>query len=141
MAEGLLRHHLKLTGASGGTSVDSAGTRASQPGARPDQRAMRVASDAGIYLGRIKARRVSEKDLIESDLILAMDRSHLSHLLSICPPGHEQKISLLLKHDSAQILEEVPDPYYGSYQGFVEVFQIIDRAVASLMTNIGNQRA
>lgn len=136
LAEGLLRHHAKQAGLR--LSASSAGTHASQPGARPDQRARRIALDAGIDLGRIRARRVTEDALIDSDLVLAMDRAHLRDLKGMCPLEHQQKISLLLSYDPGQTLEEVPDPYYGSHNGFVEVFQIIDRAVASLLTHIGS---
>ena len=41
MAEGLLRHYLKATGRGGSIIVGSAGTHASQPGAKPDLRARR----------------------------------------------------------------------------------------------------
>lgn len=93
--------------------------------------------DAGVKIGKIRARRITEKDLIESDLILAMDRTQLEELRLMCPGAHEHKISLLLSHDPGQPLEDVPDPYYGSFEGFVEVFQIIEKGVRSLLTHIG----
>ena len=137
LAEGLMRHHLKLAGAAGGVKVSSAGTRASQPGARPDQRAQKVAAAAGINLGRIRASRVTEKALVHSDMILAMDHANMRDLIEICPPEHRHKISLLLSHDPGQSLEDVPDPYYGSYEGFVQVFRIIESAVIRLIPHIG----
>lgn len=133
-----MRHYARLAGLDGILSVSSAGIRASQPGAKPDQRARRIALGAGIDLGRIRARRVTKNHLIDSDLILAMDRSHIRDLRKVCPVEHQRKLRLLLNYDPAQALEDVPDPYYGSYDGFVEVFQIIDRAVASLLTQIGS---
>jgi protein-tyrosine phosphatase len=137
LAEGLMRHHLKLAGLAGGFKVGSAGTSASQPGARPDQRARDVAAAAGINLGKIRARRVTNRDFELNNLILAMDNSHIGRLIKICPPEHHHKISLLLDHDPGQSLKEVPDPYYGSYEGFVEVFQIIERAVVALIPHMG----
>jgi protein-tyrosine phosphatase len=68
-----------------------------------------------------------------------MDRTHLKDLSDLCPSGHEHKVSLLLNHDPVQTLEEVPDPYYGSYEGFEEVFQIIERAVVWLLPLVGNK--
>jgi protein-tyrosine phosphatase len=137
LAEGLMRQHLKYVGAARGVKVSSAGTRASQPGARPDQRAQRIAAAAGVKLNRIKARRVTEKDLVHSDMILAMDHANMRDLIGICPQEHRRKISLLLSHDPEQGLEDVPDPYYGSYEGFAQVFQIIESAVVRLMPHIG----
>lgn len=133
LAEGLLRHHLQLTGRARGVKVSSAGTLASHPGAKPDQRAQKVAAAAGINLGKIRASRVSEEELVRSDFVFAMDRKHLAELLEICPPQHRHKVSLLLTCLPEQALDEVPDPYYGTYQGFVEVFQLIENAVLGLV--------
>ena len=137
MAEGLLRHHLQQAGLGRSVKVSSAGTRASMPGARPDQRAQKVAIAAGIDLGRIRASRVSEKDLIDSDYIFALDRSHLQDLLKACQPEHRHKISLLLAHLPGQDLQDVPDPYYNSHDSFGEVFTLIESAVVCLVPLIG----
>ena len=136
MAEGLFRHHAQLRGIKGRFKVRSAGTHVSQPGARPDQRALRIAAANGVRLGNIKARRVVSDDALRYDLIIAMDRTNARDLLEWCPPDSSHKINLLLNYDSGQILEDVPDPYYGSYQRFAEVYQIIDKAVISLMGQI-----
>ncbi len=118
-------------------SVSSAGTHASQPGARPDVRTLRLAAAAGIKLGNIRARRVTEKDLVIADVVLAMDRGHLHALKQMCPPEHRHKISLLLSHDPSQQLEEVPDPYYGSFDGFIEVFALMESAIIKLVSSMG----
>lgn len=134
LAEGLLRHHLQRIGVDGRCKVSSCGTIASNSGARPDQRAQRVASEAGVNIGRIKVQRVKESDLVQNDFVFAMDRSNLAKLEKICPSEHGQKLSLLLSHLPGETLEDVPDPYYGSYKGFEEVYQLIDRAVLGLIS-------
>lgn len=131
-----MRHHLVQNGVAAAFKVSSAGISASQPGARPDQRARDVAAAAGIKLDKIRARRVTERDLETSDLILAMDSSHLRGLVRMCPPQHCHKISLLLSHDPQQSLEDVPDPYYGNYEGFVQVFRMVERAVVALIPDL-----
>ena len=137
MAEGLMRHHLMQNGLAAGIKVSSAGTNTSQPGARPDQRARDVAVAAGIKLDKIRARRVTESDLETHDLILAMDHSHLRSLVRMCPPQHRHKVSLLLSHDPHQSLEEVPDPYFGNREGFVQVFRLVESAVVALIPHLG----
>ena len=137
MAEGLLRHHLQQAGLGKSVRVSSAGTKASMPGARPDQRAQKVAIAAGIDLGRIRASRVTDKDLTGSDYVCAMDRSHLQDLHKACPPEHRHKISLLLAHLPGQDLQDVPDPYYNSHDSFREVFTLIESAVVCLVPLIG----
>ncbi len=133
MAEGLMRHYLNLAGVGPGVRVKSAGTRVTQPGARPDQRAERIASSEGVNLGRIRASRITETDLVDSDFVFAMDRTHFQDLMKICPPEHDQKISLLLSHLPEQGLEDVPDPYYGSVEGFRQVYKLIESAVTALV--------
>jgi protein-tyrosine phosphatase len=139
MAEGLLRHHLQRSGLGSQVKVSSAGTRTSQPGSRPDQRAQRVAASEGINISRIRARRVTVRDLVRSDYILAMDSSNIRDLEEICPRAHRHKISLLLSFESGHKLDEVPDPYYGSIEGFDKVFQLIDAAVIELTSHIADQ--
>lgn len=134
MAEGLLRHYLEQTDLGDGIDVDSAGTRASQPGCRPDLRAQKVAALRGINLGRIRARRVTERDLVRSDFIFAMDESNLRDLHEMCPLEHKDKLSLLLSHHRGQPMLEVPDPYFGSIEGFERVFQLLDAAMGDLIS-------
>lgn len=136
MAEGLLRHYLAYSGLDDRMEVDSAGTQASLPGSRPDQRAQKVAAMSGINLGKIRARRVTERDMSRSDMVLAMDQGNLSDLLAMCPQEHQHKISLLLSHSGAHALLEVPDPYYGSAEGFEKVFNIIEDAVRDLVPQL-----
>jgi protein-tyrosine-phosphatase len=42
----------------------------------------------------------------------------------------------LLSHQIGQPLLEVPDPYFGSADGFARVFQILDDAMADLLSYI-----
>lgn len=140
MAEGLLRHYLQQTELSELVEVDSAGTRTSQPGCRPDQRAQKVAALRGINLGRMRARRVTERDLLRSEFIFAMDESNMRDLREICPLEHHDKLSLMLSHHRGQPLLEVPDPYFGSIEGFERVFQLIDAAMGDLISYLRSCR-
>jgi protein-tyrosine phosphatase len=138
MAEGLLRHNLQQSELRDLVEVSSAGTQASQPGSKPDQRAQKVAALRGINIGKIRARRVTERDLVNNDLVFAMDESNMRSLLEMCPRGHQHKISLLLSHQLTQPFVEVPDPYYGSAEGFERVIQILDTAMEDLIIYISN---
>jgi len=121
--------------------VDSAGTVASQPGHKPDARAQKILSAAGVSLAGVKARQVTVKDLVLSDYILAMDSSNYSDLMAMCPPEHQFKIKLLLSYAPELSVPEVPDPYYGSVRGFEEVFRLLEPALNRLLHQIINSRA
>ena len=136
MAEGLLRYYLQQTELRDWVEVNSAGTQASQPGSRPDQRAQKVMALRGITIGRIRARRVTVRDLVRSDFIFAMDESNMRDLWQRSLPEHHDKLSLLLSHHVGQPLLEVPDPYFGSAEAFERVFQILDDAMDDLVSYI-----
>lgn len=136
MAEGLLRHYLQSSDLRHTVQISSAGTKASMPGCRPDQRAQKVAALRGIDLTGIKARRVTDRDLQRSDLIFVMDDGNMRDLLEMCPPESQHKVSYMLSHHPGQPLLEVPDPYFGSVEGFERVFQIIDDAMDDLISYI-----
>jgi protein-tyrosine phosphatase len=136
MAEAMLRFRLQELGLQGKIRVDSAGTMASQPRHKPDVRAQRVMAEAGVSLGRIKARQITVKDMLRSDYIVAMDTANYDNLVDICPPEHRHKLSLLMSFAPEMGVEEVPDPYYGNYSGFAEVFRLIDPAVTQFLSHV-----
>ena len=136
MAEGLLQHYLAEMELSKLVHVASAGTQASQPGIRPDPRAQKIAARAGIDLSRIRARRFSEKDFERSDMIVVVDTANLEYLQRMCPPSDRGKLSLLRSYTGSGQEVDVPDPYYGSTEGFEAVFEIIDAAVYELVPHI-----
>ncbi|MDG1945256.1 MAG: low molecular weight phosphotyrosine protein phosphatase [Halioglobus sp.] len=138
IAEGLLRLYLERSELRDTVEVCSAGTKASRPGCRPDLRAQKVVAYAGINLGRMRARRVTARDFLSSDFVFAMDELNVSDLLEVCPPAHQHKISLLLSHHAGEALIEVPDPYYGTSEGFERVFKILDDAMDDLVGYIRN---
>lgn len=125
MAQGLLQRQIAKAGLQGQIEVMSAGTHTTQPGSRPDKRAERAAALGGIDISKLRARRVSKADLMRSDLVLAMDAANLRDLRRLCPSEHHDKLQLLLDLSPNQGLTEVPDPYYGSTEGFETVFQLL----------------
>lgn len=93
--------------------VDSAGTNGYHDGESPDPRAIQAAAKRGISIHRQISRRIQIADLDRFDLILAMDRSNLSYLHSMCTkPGQLKKIRLLMEFAEQGNWEIVPDPYY-----------------------------
>lgn len=132
LAEGLLRQRLRALGLHRKVLVRSAGTKASQPGHKPDPRARRVAEAVGVSLARIKAQQVTAGDLARSDCVLAMDLQNLRDLELMCLQADRHKLHLLLEFAPELGLEEVPDPYYGNYEGFEEVFRVIDAGLTGV---------
>ncbi|OEH80449.1 protein tyrosine phosphatase [Cyclospora cayetanensis] len=70
------------------------------------------------------------------DLIVAMDRSNLRNLSSMCPPQQKHKLKLLIRDYAPQCgTEEVPDPYYEG--GHLGVFDLIEKGIEGLIEKEG----
>jgi len=123
MIEGVLKKEVRNLGLAKKVRVASAGTLASQPGSKPDVRAIRVARLRNINIENIKARKLTAHDIQSYDHILAVDKSVLRAIQNLASGEAVKKIELLLKE------EEVPDPYYGNEAGFESVMDTVELAV------------
>jgi protein-tyrosine phosphatase len=133
-AHAIARHKIKVLGLQDKFIVDSAGTSAFHAGQSPDSRAIAVGKEKGIDFSGIKSRQITQSDFEKFDLILAMDRSHISSLRRICPPQFENKIQLFLQYFDTKnnFDDEVIDPYYGGVGGFYQIFNLIEDSVSNL---------
>lgn len=114
---------------------DSAGTSSYHEGECADLRSIQTGKKRGISFDGILSRRITQKDFADFDLILCMDRNHLSHLLQISDEKYHHKIKLFLEFCAVSNLwdDEVIDPYYGGNKGFEEVYDMIDCAINNLL--------
>jgi protein-tyrosine phosphatase len=134
LAEHLFLHLGALAGLDGQYQADSAGTSSEELGNPPDTRMLRTAAARGLdYSGR--ARRVTQADLDQFDLILAMDRHNRRNLLALArTPEQRAKIRLLREFDPQTRGEmDVPDPWYDGQDEFESVYTIIERSVRGLL--------
>ena len=138
-AQGVFEQLVETHGLSELVLVDSAGTHAYHVGEQPDQRAAQAASRRGIDMSRQRARRVSEADFDEFDLVVAMDRANYEDLGEVCPPGHQSKLRLFLEFAPDVAEQEVPDPYYGGPGGFERVLDLVETAAVGLLADIRQQ--
>ncbi len=136
-AEAALRETLDQTGLGRRVDVDSAGTGSWHTGSPPDERMTAVARDLGLELGGC-ARQVTQTDFVEYDLLLAMDRSNLEDLMRLAPNDEaRERIRLFREFDpEANGSLEVPDPYYGGHQGFVDTVTIARRTAHALVEHV-----
>ena len=71
-------------------------------------------------------------DFEDFDLIFGMDTGHVRHLKKMAPPDYHHKIHLYLEYAGAGVAD-VPDPYYGGFEGFEEIYKMIDKASNKLI--------
>ena len=137
-AEGVFRKLLAERAPELDVDIDSAGTHGYHDGAPPDPRACRAAERRGIDLKPLRARRVTERDFEEFELVLAMDEQNREFLLEVCPVEHRHRIRLLLEFAPHLERREVPDPYYGGNTGFEHVLDLVEEAAAGLLEHLRN---
>ena len=92
-------------------TIDAAGTHDYYVGKPPSPQAVEAAKRRGYDLTHYRARQVSGDDFDRFDLILAMDKGHVAHLLAMAPSRCRHKIELFLEYGEAFHGEEVPDPF------------------------------
>ncbi len=135
MAEAMMRSRLEKGGLSHLCSVDSAGTQGYHIGEAPDYRTLKLCYENGIGVEGLSARAVKPQDYEDFDLILGLDKSHVAFLKEQAPAGTDHKISLFMEYTEQGALD-VPDPYYGDMEDFVQVFEMLSRGTESLLNMI-----
>ena len=133
MAETVLR---SMAAASGtfGLEVDSAGTRVSRPGVRPDPRAEAVLRERGYVVRKGRSRALTRGDFDGFDLLLAMDRTNLADMQAVAAP-YRHKLRLWM--DFAQKPgSDVPDPYFGNANGFARVLDLCEAGARGLLEHL-----
>ncbi|MEU3773072.1 low molecular weight protein-tyrosine-phosphatase [Streptomyces sp. NPDC032472] len=135
MAESVFRAQLAEAGLDGLVEVDSAGTGGWHEGDRADPRTVLVLEAAG-YEQDHRARRFRASWFAALDLVIALDAGHLRDLRAIAlTPEDAAKVRLLRSYDPAATAAEadVPDPYYGSLDGFEECLRLVEAASRGLL--------
>ncbi|MDR1936757.1 MAG: low molecular weight phosphotyrosine protein phosphatase [Candidatus Accumulibacter sp.] len=132
-AEAVVRSLAEKAGLSRFLEVDSAGTHAHDEGGRADSRMRKAAAKRAYDLDGLRCRRLSKEDFLRFDQILAMDRQNLDYLRDMCPPGLHDKLRLFIDFAAETGEEEIPDPYYGSAEGFERVLDLCEAAGKGLI--------
>nr|CBL80519.1 low molecular weight phosphotyrosine protein phosphatase [uncultured Polaribacter sp.] len=133
LAEGILRSKVNKELA----FVDSAGTAAYHLGNIPDERSIAVAKQYGIDISNQQARKFTEKDFLNFDVIYAMDKSNYQNIISLATSDEDiEKVKMILNESQPDKNYSVPDPYYGGETGFEDVYKMLNQACDSVIYNL-----
>jgi protein-tyrosine phosphatase len=145
MAEVVLQERIRQAGFSDLVQVDSAGTGDWHVGYPADERAQGELARSGYSPATDhKARQIINTWMSELDLIVAMDSSNYTNVQDIInQSGHAPELVMFrsfdpeLAHlDAPHPDLDVPDPYYGTGDGFTVVLNMIERATDGLITQL-----
>jgi len=130
IAEKVLVHELALAGLDGRVRVTSAGTGGWNVGNAADERVVRLLHGHG-YATAHTARQL-DAQCLAADLLVALDNEHRRVLRAKVP--EPERVRMLRSFDpAAPSGAEVPDPYFGVDDGFVEVLGMVRAAMPGLL--------
>lgn len=132
-----MRHLVREAGLEAKIGVESAGTAGYHAGDPPDFRACAAGERRGIAVGGC-ARQFERGDWERFDYVLAMDRTNYEDLLATAPNAEaKKKLHLLRSFDpKSPAGADVPDPYYGSEDGFDLVVNLCLAACRPLLERV-----
>ena len=173
MAEIVLRDRLAAAGSPdsgpGGVTVTSAGVSDEERGNPIDSRARSVLTEAGYGVGADdvsratgsaiashSAHRVTDAEITEADLLLAMTDSHWNVLqrraagLGVEPdrirmyreldPASSQQAEAVAAGGSSRSVLNVPDPWYGTMADFLDTLEVVERVSDELTEQLAAPR-
>lgn len=136
MAEGILIH--KINQRNLAIEVDSAGTGNYHVGEHPDSRAIATAKKFGIDISGLIARQFTSIDFSIFDWILVMDSSNAKNVLELASSDEDKsKVKMFLEFSDRKD-KNVPDPWFGNNNGFVDVFKMLEVACEGFLKSETN---
>lgn len=132
MAEGMLKKLFAENNIVG--RVDSAGFESFHINEPPDQRAISVASKAGIDLSKKKARLFSVDDFDAFDKIYVMDTQNMRDVRDVSRNDADMnKVDYLLNVLGGGVNQTVPDPYHSGIEDCENVFELMHSACEKIV--------
>ncbi len=132
-AEGVFRDRVVKAGWRDQFLIDSAGTGGWHIGDGPDPRSVATALTRGVHIADLRARQLRISDYKNFHHLIALDETHLDHMISGKPEGAPAQISLLMQHEPTGKWRDVPDPYYGGQKDFDLAYDLIAKGVDGLL--------
>jgi protein-tyrosine phosphatase len=132
MAQVVLQHRADEAGLD--VEVVSAGTAGYHIGGPMDGRAAAALTAAGHDPTRHRAQQFRPEWFEEYDLVLAMDRANYDDLARLAGPDTD-RLRMFRDFDPAGS-GDVPDPYFGGEEGFLEVLEMVERTADALVQRL-----
>lgn len=135
LAEGILREKARLKQLN--ILVESAGTGGWHAGQPPHHLSQKVATQHKVDISCQKARTFRANDMLEFDFVYFMDEDNLEDARRISGKNWiPEKAALILDLLPEQGLREVPDPYYGDFEDYIFVFNLLDEACERILAKL-----
>ncbi len=121
--------------------IDSAGVAAYHSGEPADARMKQHAQKRGYELTSISRKVNAGVDFDAFDYIIAMDDQNLLDLKAVAPSKDGlKKISKITDYATSTCYKIIPDPYYGGYEGFELVLDLLEESCSGLLLQLKRDR-
>lgn len=139
MAHGVLEAEIQAAGLQHRIEIDSAGTHDYHVGEPPDRRAQDIMRKNGYAIEHQRARQLHPEDFRAFDYILVMDEQNLRNASRVQPVDATARLHRFLDFSERYPNQEVPDPYYGGGQGFVDVLNRVRDASTGFIQHLRHE--
>ena len=139
MAHVVLASRVADAGLADRVHLESFGTGDWHVGQPMDRRAAATLTAEGYDATRHRARTFGVREADAFDLVLAMDRANLEDLADLGVDASRLRLFRSFDPEADGEQADVPDPYYGSDDGFGEVLAIVERTGARLVDLLQRQ--
>jgi protein-tyrosine phosphatase len=134
MAERVARHAAREAGLRD-VEFTSAATSREELGEPIDPRAVAVLRRAGYDADGHVAHQIQRAEVEGADVVIAMEDIHVRKLRAIAPQA--RNIRLLTDYDPAATPGSgVPDPWYGSADGFRDTLRAVESAIPGVLDHV-----
>lgn len=135
-AKAMVDYHLRQQNLHPRITTASAGTHGYHIGKPPDPRSQAAALRQGVDISTDLARQLKPGDFHEFDYIMVMDENNLSDASRIAPGDASAELCLMMEFAPDYGMREVPDPYYGGEEGFLQVVDMLNHAAECLVNDL-----
>ena len=119
----------------GGVEFTSAATSSEELGEPMDRRAAAVLRDRGYRADGHVAHQVDAAEIAGADLVIAMEDLHVERMRRVAPDA--DNLSLLTDYDPAATPGTgVPDPWYGTPEGFYDTLSAVEAAIPGVLDRV-----
>jgi protein-tyrosine phosphatase len=136
-AEAVFNGLISKMGISDRFIVDSAGISDWHIGESADKRMQKHAKKRGYILDSIARQFNPETDFDDFDMIIGMDYENVKSLKSMARNSSDiAKIHNMTQFSREFDYDEIPDPYYGGYEGFELVLDLLEDSCSGLLESV-----
>lgn len=132
LAEGILQHKADAAGLK--WNVESAGTNGLHNGEAPHHLSQKVARQNGINICNQISRKFNAGDFDNFDMIFVMAEDVIRDVKRIAGKKYDSnKIDFFLNELEPGKNKDVPDPWYGEEDGYLEVYELINKTCDAII--------